>query len=137
MAYNQYPMNYPQMYYPQYQAPQVQQPVQSVAQPVVQNNGLVWVQGETGAKSYVVPANGTALLMDSESDQFFIKSVDASGMPMPLRTFKYSEITHENAPKIDSETKVEEIYVTKSELANFKREVLQMVKGGDDDEQPV
>lgn len=107
MAYN-FPMNY--QYYPQ-----------------VQNNGLVWVQGESGAKSYMVPANGTALLMDSETDQFFIKSTDASGMPLPLRTFKYAEITPVNAPKNDFNSKVEEIYVTKEELANFKQEMLSML----------
>ena len=125
MAYNNgFPMGY-QQYYPQYQ-PQAQQPVQ--------NNGLLWVQGEAGAKSFVVPANGTALLMDSETDQFFIKSTDASGMPLPLRTFKYTEITGESAPRIDSKPKGEEIYVTKKELANFKREVAQMMKERNDEQ---
>ena len=58
MAYN-FPVGYQPMYYPQYQAPQVN------TSPV--NNSLVWVQGESGAKSYMVPANGTMLLMDINS----------------------------------------------------------------------
>ena len=62
------------------------QPMQ--AQP---NNGLIWVQGESGAKSYLVAPNATVMLMDSEGDRFYIKSADASGMPLPLRIFDYTE----------------------------------------------
>lgn len=56
-----------------------------------QSNGIVWVQGEAGAKSFLVAPNQSVLLMDSESNVFYIKSSDASGMPMPLRTFDYQE----------------------------------------------
>ena len=31
------------------------------------------------------------MLMDSESNTFYIKSSDQSGMPMPLRIFDYAE----------------------------------------------
>ena len=43
------------------------------------NQGLLWVSGEVGAKSWVVPPNNTVLLMDSESNRFFIKSSDNAG----------------------------------------------------------
>lgn len=72
--------------------PQYQQPTQPPT------NSLIWVQGESGAKSYLVGAGQTALLMDSEQSRFYIKSTDNSGMPMPLRTFEYSEITANNTP---------------------------------------
>ena len=65
------------------------QPVQ-VQQP---NNGLIWVQGESGAKSYLVAPNATVMLMDSEGERFYLKSADASGMPLPLRIFDYKERT--------------------------------------------
>lgn len=56
------------------------------------NNGIIWVQGESGAKSYLIAGpNQSVLLMDSENDVFYIKSSDASGMPMPLRIFDYTE----------------------------------------------
>ena len=55
------------------------------------NNGIIWVQGESGAKSFFVNPGQSVLLMDSESSVFYIKSSDASGMPMPLRTFDYTE----------------------------------------------
>ena len=62
-------------------------------QPMAQqgNNGLIWVQGEAGAKSYLVAPGNTVMLMDSEGERFYLKSADASGMPMPLRVFEYKE----------------------------------------------
>lgn len=64
-------------------------------QPMAQqgNNGLIWVQGEAGAKSYIVAPGNTVMLMDSEGERFYLKSADASGMPMPLRIFEYKERT--------------------------------------------
>lgn len=55
------------------------------------NSGLLWVQGVSGAKSYLVAPGNTVLLMDSESSQFYLKSADTSGMPT-MRTFKYEEV---------------------------------------------
>ena len=75
---------------------QFQQPTAPpTAQPMTQqaNNGLIWVQGEAGAKSYIVAPGNTVMLMDSEGERFFLKSADASGMPMPLRIFEYKERT--------------------------------------------
>lgn len=73
----------------------VQQPQQ--AQPV-QQGSINWVQGEAGAKSFNVLAGQTVMLMDSEDNVFYIKSTDASGMPLPLRIFDYKERTTTNTP---------------------------------------
>lgn len=54
---------------------------------------IIWVQGEEGAKAYMVAAGNSVLLMDSENSAFYIKSTDASGMPLPLRVFDYKERT--------------------------------------------
>lgn len=76
MAYNNgFPATYQPMYYPQQFQPQIPQ------QPAQQNNGIIWVQGEAGAKSYLVAPNTTVQLWDSESQTIFLKSADASGMP--------------------------------------------------------
>lgn len=58
-----------------------------------QNNGVNWVQGEAGARAWLMGANSTVLLMDSERPAFYIKQTDQYGMPMPLRTFSYTETT--------------------------------------------
>lgn len=57
------------------------------------SNGIVWVQGESAAKSYPVAPNTTVMLLDSESNTFYLKTSDASGMPLPLRVFDYKERT--------------------------------------------
>lgn len=81
-------------YYRQQQQtqPQMQSPAQPQTAPT-DNNGLIWVQGEAGAKSYPVAPGKTVMLMDSESNVFYLKTVDASGMPLPLRAFDYNERT--------------------------------------------
>lgn len=55
--------------------------------PAQQSSPIIWVQGEEGAKAYMVAAGNSVLLMDSENSTFYIKSTDASGMPQPLRVF--------------------------------------------------
>lgn len=78
-----------------------------------QNNGIIWVQGLAGAKSYLITPGTNVLLMDSENPVFYIKSADAAGMPMPLRVFDYKERKEEPEPKND------ERYVTRQEYQNL------------------
>ncbi len=75
-------------YYPQYPP---QYPTQ--ASPTRSDPGMIWVQGEAAAKSFLVAPNSSVFLMDSEKSVFYIKSTDASGMPLPLRIFDYTERT--------------------------------------------
>ena len=72
--YNNFPATYQQMV-PQYQAPVMQTPQNQ------QSSGLIWVQGEQAAKSYLVAPNTTVQLWDSEEKVIYLKSADASGMP--------------------------------------------------------
>ena len=79
------------------------------------NQGLLWVQGETGAKSYLMAPNTTVLLMDSEGSRFYLKSTDNAGMPS-LRTFEYTEVV-QSAPQAP-QTVPEDLdskYVTRGE----------------------
>lgn len=74
-----YPNYYPN--YLNYQNQQSQQ-IQPTQAPIQQmQSGIIWVQGEAGAKSYLVAPNTTVQLWDSESPAIYIKSADASGMP--------------------------------------------------------
>lgn len=124
MAYNYgFPMNYQPMQYAYNQQQQPQQQM-SYAPPQPQNS-IVWVQGEAGAKAYPVPAGSNALLMDSESECFYIKSTDASGMPMPLRVFKYEEIVNTQPVIQQSHAALpdNQMYAKKEELEELRREV--------------
>lgn len=97
MYYNQYGYYYPQQQ-SQYFDPSLRmqpQAQQAQVQPQIQQtpaqNGIIWVQGEEGAKAYLVAPGNTIWLMDSEAPVFYIKSTDTSGVPMPLRIFDFSE----------------------------------------------
>ena len=94
MAYQNPYMNY-QPNYPQQALPTMQSQVYS---PAPSSNGINWVSGESGAKSWIVGRGESVLLMDSENQCFYLKSADASGMPLPLRVFYYTERT-QNAPQ--------------------------------------
>ena len=100
-----------------------------------QNNGLIWVQGIEAAKSYPVSAGQSILLMDSESNRFFIKSADASGMPLPLRVFDYTEREiAQNASGMRSEGRSESTaYITRAELEERLEHFSANLKRGEDD----
>lgn len=134
MAYQQQPY-YNGGYYPQYQngampdvlnqyKGQYQQPIpqmqQNMTQPMQQNfqqmqtptqapsnqnNDIIWVQGEAGAKGYLVAPNNRVVLWDTENPVIYVKSADASGIPS-MRVLDFIERnantsnSHENTPKM-------------------------------------
>ena len=104
--------------YPNY-SPYFQQQAytQNYPQNYAQNNGLLWVQGEAGAKAYMVAPGNTVILMDTEKSRFYIKGADGSGMPT-LRTFEYTEVTGQNIQQGGSEavTDLEKRFVTREEF---------------------
>lgn len=118
MAYNNgFPMTY-QPIYPQYNYVPQQQVVPQ-QQTVQQNdNGILWVQGEAGAKSWAVAPGKSVMLMDSESNTFYIKSSDNSGMPMPLRIFDYKERNvQQSQPQLVQHTEIDTSkFVTREEF---------------------
>lgn len=111
----------------QYQPPMQQAPQQPMQQPTQQQptNSIIWVQGEEGAKAYMVAPGNSVLLMDSEDNFFFIKSVDQSGMPS-MRKFAYQEITGEKYGN-SLDVQVSE-YVEKTEFENLKKEVAGIIE---------
>lgn len=118
MAYNNgFPVTYPQYY---------QQMVPQQAS-TSQNNSLIWVQGEAGAKSYLVAPNNTVPLWDSESQVIYLKSADASGMPS-MKILDYTIRENVNSAHIGPlKEKVEE-YVTKDEMDAFRAEISQKIE---------
>lgn len=98
--------------------------MQTVPQQQV-NQGLLWVSGEVGAKSYLVAPNSTVLLMDSDAQRFYLKSADNAGMPN-LRIFEYNEVTNlpQNAPQAPNldENVLNDKFVTREEYEGLKRQ---------------
>lgn len=156
MAYpNPYPQPYQYQYSPQVQPPmdrlaqlQAQQyplpQMQQTAQPPQTNQGLLWVQGEAAARSYLVAPNTTVLLMDSESQVFYLKSTDGSGMPLPLRIFDYTERTiQQNVPQSASQStqsvpdNLDNKYVTREEYNRLQEQYAEILNKLDNFHVPI
>jgi hypothetical protein len=105
---------YPATYQPMMQAPQFQ------AQPQNQQGGLIWVQGEAAAKSYMVAPGNTVQLWDSEEKVIYLKSADPSGMPS-MKILDYT-IRGEEAAKDAPE------YVTKADFDALAEKVKELSK---------
>lgn len=137
MAYNGvFPMGYqPAAYVPQYVVPQPQpqaQPQQT--QPQTAPSGIIWVQGEAGAKSYMVAPNNTAQLWDSEAQVIYLKSADASGMPS-MKILDYTIREQNTQPQSALMHQTE--YVTHEELSAFEDKIRKMLKEDDDNGKPA
>ena len=133
---NQYKGQYQQPI-PQMQqniAQPIQQPIQQMpiqtppqAQPMETqkiNNGFIWVQGEAGAKAYLVAPNVRIPLWDSEDMFVYIKEADNTGK-MSTKKYRLVEETDavnpnsfENAPKTPTEhvCKCGDKFATKEQL---------------------
>ena len=88
---------------------------QPIYQP--QQNGIIWVSGEAGAKAYMIAPNTTVQLWDSESQTIYLKSADASGMPS-FKILDYTIREAQNQPNnatLVSEDKLH-TYATKDEI---------------------
>lgn len=98
------------------------------SQPPQTNQGLLWVQGEAGAKSYLVAPNTTVLLMDSEGSRFYLKSTDNAGMPS-LRVFEYSEVS-QNAPQATQSDQInlDDKYVTRQEYDSLQGKYMEILE---------
>ena len=131
MAYNGYfPQYYPNQM-PMMQAQQqipLQQP--QMAQNSVQNagNGITWVLGENAAKSFPVGVGQTVVLMDREEPVMYMKSVDQSGMPLPLRVFDITERTAQSSEANTQKAPAGD-YVSRSEFDEFKENMRRTING--------
>ena len=129
MAYNNgFPTAYGPAYYPQAnmqaQTGMVTPPITQSAPQVNQNSSIIWVQGEAGAKSYLVAPNTTVQLWDSEEQIIYLKSADASGMPS-IKILDYTiRGGNDNKPKILDDDN----YATKSDIEDLQNQLEEIKK---------
>lgn len=91
-GYNMYGTN------PQY--PQTQQGYQQAQQHG--NDDRIWVQGEVGAKAYLIAPGATVALWDSERPKIYLKCVGANGMPT-MQTLSYT-VDNQPVPPVAAAT---------------------------------
>lgn len=94
-------------------------------------NGINWVAGLNGAKTWKQYPNTMDILMDNLNDGiYYIKTSDNVGMTAALRAFKYSEISLDEVPMQDSNTPqmAPTNFVTKDDFDSFKSEILDAIR---------
>lgn len=136
MAYNNgFPINYPQ-YLPNYQTQPQMLPTPMSGTPQANgyqagNGSIIWVQGEAGAKSYLVAPNNTVQLWDSENQVIYLKSADASGMPsMKILDYQIRETAGQNTPAVTHQAAAPSLdnYVTRDELNEFENRIKNQIE---------
>lgn len=94
-------------------------------QQVRQNSSIVWVQGEDGAQNYPVAPNNTVLLMDSNSNKFYIKSSDMYGKPT-VRVYTYEEQVKEQQKPTEQASQND--FVSREEFDTLKKQFDELMK---------
>jgi len=119
-----------QQMYPQYQ--------QSIPQPQqtqTTGHGLIWVDGEVGAKAYQLPAglpaNQPIALWDTNDTIIYLKSVNPMGMPNPLQKAHYTLEGTQSGEKTtgySGDTKPDmSQYVRKEDLERMKQDLIDTI----------
>ena len=153
MPYNSYyPIGYQPFggqynYQPQQPMASMQPQQQTQPTPQPMTSSIIWVQGEAGAKSYLVAPNTTVQLWDSERQTIYIKSADASGKPSlkaydlveraesasAASSLQQSKAT-DYATKSDLDALSQTIDALKSEVKSVRKEIDKKKKKEEDDD---
>lgn len=130
-----------QQMYPQYGQSMVAAPQMSYAQTAQANTqGILWVDGEVGAKAYQMPTgwpvNTPIPLWDTNDTIIYLKSTNQMGMPNPLQKIHYK--MDETAQKYQSQAMPGENsgqsaadmseYVRKDEMDRMKQEIMDSIR---------
>ena len=93
----------------------------------VPSNNIIWVQGIEGAKAQQITPNSSLLLLDSESDHFYMKVCDQYGICMPIKVYKFEEEVPNAAavPLATVEAGAAAQYITRDEVIELIKEFKQ------------
>lgn len=111
----------------QYQQPQganfpVNAPNTAVMPMQQPSNGIIWVQGEEGAKAYMVAPGNSVQLWDSENPVIYLKTADVSGVPS-MRIFDLVErITSARMPS-ESSNFSNDKFVTQDQIDTLQAKI--------------
>ena len=121
-----------QQMYQSYQTPAVQ--TAQTQQTAQSGYGLIWVDGEVGAKAFQMPAgwpaNQPIALWDTNDTVIYLKSINPMGMPNPLQKAHYSleerktasvsERSGDSAPDMS-------MYVRRDDMEQMKQELMDAI----------
>ena len=125
-----------QSYTPVPNAPIPQQSYSPPPQQTMPAQGMIWVDGEVGAKAYQMPQgwpSGTPIaLWDTNDTVIYLKSNNQMGMPNPLQKIHYTLEENKNQSMLPSGNMSGapdmQNYVTKSDFEQMKNELKEMLR---------
>ena len=99
------------------------------------NPGLIWVDGEVGAKAYQMPAgwpaNQPIALWDTNDTVIYLKSTNPMGMPNPLQRAHYTLDGMKSGEKREGYSGDEKPdmsqYVRKEDLERMKQDLIDTI----------
>ena len=113
------------------QAIQTAVPIPQSFSPAPMSSNVIPVDGEVGAKAYMVPngSTGPIALWDTNDNVIYMRTFNAAGMPNPLKKLRYVE--EEPAPMLPAQSgAASQIdtsqFVTKSDLDALRQEIRQL-----------
>lgn len=130
-----------QQMYPAYGSSVMQQPVAQQSQPQQGGGpGLIWVDGEVGAKAWQMPqgwpANQPIALWDTNDTCIYLKSTNPMGMPNPLQRAHYTleerrggEFARSGAAEPVATPHDDGQYVRKEDMERMKMELMEAIGG--------
>lgn len=116
--------------------PQYAQNIQTPQTQTAGNHGIIWVDGEVGAKAYQLPAgwpaNTPIALWDTNDTVIYLKSTNPMGMPNPLQKAKYKlEEYHQVGQRSGEQDPVPvhdmSDYVRKEDLEKMKQDLMETI----------
>ena len=125
-----------QQMYPQYQQSNAMQQMPQTSQTQQYGPGLIWVDGEIGAKAYQMPAGWTPnqpiALWDTNDTIVYLKSVNQFGMPNPLQKAHYTLEEYRGTGPAKSEASGKDSpdmtqYVRKDDMDRMKQELMEAI----------
>lgn len=139
LPYNPYAYSQAGNYYVGTQTYQPQQSFaqQAPVQPAPQ--GMIWVDGEVGAKAFQMPSGWPVEkpipLWDTNDTIIYLKSMNAMGMPNPLKKIHYIMDEQPNQSAIPAQTSGgmsgadQNMYVSKQEFDARMNELKELITG--------
>lgn len=108
-----------------YQQPINQQPImQSYQAPQQMNTSMAFVSGPIEARSYMVAPGHRVYLFDTDGHTYYVKAVDFNGMPLPFKTYDYTEVVEPQLPvqgqSYDNQSQIDlSNYIRRDEVENM------------------
>lgn len=107
-----------------------------------QTQGLIWVDGEVGAKAYQLPpgwpVNTPLALWDTNDTVIYLKSTNQMGMPNPLQKARY-QLEDRKSGAAGREDYTEQTwdeeklnkFASKDEVRQLREEIEKLKRGGE------